>query len=364
MLRLRSVMLAFVAIMTPSIALSATYNRGIWFERAGLLEKNIGPTISNLQSLHVDSVHIVISSLVTDMGLFARCKGRTSSLRDIHQCASKQYIFGFDKWLPGQGRATLPEFIDALRSHKMRIYLMIWPSPTKQYVESLYKLTDFVGRHPVEGIELEDEDNWGPTYLGGYETNNKAASAVFSFLRINLPKNTMVGVTTAPRNFTSGLFTNDVLVRDADFLSYQTYQNVCSRGGDHCNLTNLSGSYAAGIMQDRAWRLLDQLPLKPGAKIILGLPAYDQAVGWTGGEANMYKSLAHAVCDFEKNHHNFSMIEIAYWSHANVSSRLGDGAYARRFLMGCTASRVSLVCGKKEMDEQRSAANSCPAVFK
>jgi hypothetical protein len=359
-------LLAAVMLLVPTPSRSATVDprRGVWFESSGLLAKNIGPTIENMKRLHVNSVHVVISSPITDMGLFANCKAHSATLRQAHNCAAQKYVFNFDRWVTKPGRATLPDFIGALQAQHMSVYLMIWPIPTAQYVQSLDKLVQFVRRHPVDGIELEDEENWSPEYIDGFKTNNEAAVAMISYLRNNVPPSVRVGVTTAPRNFSINSFKNDLMVQQADFLSFQTYQNVCSSGGDHCNVTKLSNQYAAGQMQDRGLNLIRQLHLRPGAGVILGLPAYDQSIFPNSGEVNMFRALAHAVCHEIGAHSPPNLTEYAYWSQNNINTRRGDAAYARRFLANCNFDAVRQICNGNLLNDVDTVVRACPGIAK
>jgi len=297
------------------------------------------------------------------MGLFERCKSSTKTLSDARRCAVEQYAFGFDHWLDRTGLATLPEFIDALKAKKMSVYLMIWPVPSKQYVTSLQRLSDFVQKHPVDGVEIEDEENWGTDYISGYKTNNEAALDMFAKLRASLPKGVAVGVTTAPRNFLPSRFSNDALVKLADFISYQTYQNVCNHGGDRCVATKLSGDYAPGRMQDRALALLRQIGLRPGVQVILGLPAYDQAIIYAG-DVNMIRALAHSVCSQAKGRYVSSLMGFSYWSYNNVQTKNGEAAYARRFMANCQPRDVERICSIGGEDDLAKIQTVCPNVFR
>lgn len=344
------------AVMTPR----EPNARGIWLDAQNVTKQEAEGYIRDFRAMGVSRVHIVISHKITDLKLYDTCKN--SEPKNFKVCSGRKYIFGFDRWYKaGPKYEDLSNFIDTLHAENIQVVLMIWPVPTKRYMDTLRILTEFVTRHPVYGIELEDEDNWSLAYSGGdFATEASATQALMTSLRTGLPATVRIGVTVAPRDFKVASFANDPLLAQADFISYQTYQNICNRSGTECRWDRLSGGYAAGIMQDRAIGVVKTLKYD-GRPIILGVPAYDQAVFGKDAHVNMYTAMKASVCKTDAQAMP-GFIGNTYWSYANIVSKKGDGAYARRFLQYCRPAKV--ICSSSNTYEVNLAemVTACPGL--
>ena len=182
-------------------------------------------------------------------------------------CAARQHVFAFDLWPENQidktcGRkAELGTFVNALGKAGIQVILTVWPEPTLNYinvkpcgrVSSLGCLIEFVKNHRkyIYGIELEDEDdNWSDIYMKDVKTGQsdfinltEASTRLMRAIRTGLKATrsnaggtnstpdvgpVKIGVTTNPKNFVLQRLSTDSLLLNSDFISFQTYQPVCT----------------------------------------------------------------------------------------------------------------------------------------
>jgi hypothetical protein len=212
-------------------------------------------------------------------------------------------LFNFDKF-PRTKRSQLNRFVDQLHAANFKVIITIWPEPTSQYIESLRVLKEWVSaggrRRKIYGIELEAEDNWHKDYMGmGFGNLNAAADALFQALRGMLP-GMPIGVTTTARDFDVRQFRDDQLLNNADFISLQTYENVCTKNYPYptCNLAKLQGDLRPGMFQRKALEIIrssgvlkQEYPKAGNKQIIVGLPNYDMGADpKIMGELNMYEA--------------------------------------------------------------------------
>jgi hypothetical protein len=189
-----------------------------------------------------------------------------------------------------------------------------------------------------------------------------AARRLVETVRSHSAPTLKVGSTNAPNDFVIAKFQNDTLLPLSDFISFQTYQNVCDKTGEHCPTAKLANNYAAGVMQQRAISTLIASHLNAKA-VILGLPAYDQAVWPVTGETNMYAALRKTTCLRKTNPEIFGD---SYWSLRNIELKRGDAAYAKRFLLACTPDAAEKYCDSatavKPTDLTAEIAVACPTI--
>lgn len=391
-----------------------TDTRGIWYDipGAGLdpypktTRSWMEETIDKFKRLCIKRIHIVINDPVTATEVYSTClsderrKNPAATKKQVREigwgCAynlAKNKVFALDRWVVyDNNRASLQQFVSAAKAADMDIVFTIWPYPTDVFFDSVFKkplskdndLLEMIRENKPYGIELEDESNWSQRYMQDLSVNlqaravstdlNGAADLLLKDLRAAVDKvspKTKIGVTVSPRDFIQKSFVDDVLFRNADFISFQAYQDVCSWYNASvwsCNSGLMSGKYAPGNMEDKAIEVVSKLGLSK-TELIIGLPAYQQGANYILPEENMYVAAKAAICHSK----NVNRIGDTYWSANNITEptpgrprRSIDFAhiYAVNFLTNCQMDKISTHCRDGSEDLTSEMLSVCPGLDK
>ena len=343
------------------------YTRGIWYD-AQISRKFLQPGNSEAAKLYnqgIRRVHIVLSDpFWGDRNWNGPC------LVANEQCIEKetQYEFRFDRWPSHDYQDRLKEFIAQLNapfatidpSKHIDVVLTIWPEPNMRYMKSLHTLFNFVSANAlkISGVELEDEENWKDAYMeGDFDRDlTSAADELFSTISTALP-GINIYVTVSPQgfndqNFSDEIFSGDELLKRANFISMQTYQNTHAKGLDgrlHCEPTKMPPRYSPGPFQEGAIRVMSEIPELKNKPLILGLPAYQmdcpediKNIG-VAGLLNMFVATKTSICGARNSAVN--IVGDSYWSEDNVVSLRNSGnGYAQAFLDSCRIQDIENLC--------------------
>lgn len=353
------VVLLFILFSFSNITLAK--NIGVWWDYSQIDKINAEAEISLLKKFKITRVHIEISEPIFNMKIYEECKKDNPS--NFKNCAAEKYTFGFDKWPSTKtNKENLGNFIDKLNKEKISVVLMIWPIPSKKYISSLYRLAEFSNRHSISAIELEAEENWDLDFsTGDYKNLESPSNEIFTYIRSSFPSETKIAVTTAPRNFKVKAFDKDIyLFKNADIVSYQSYQNIFNDDGTSFKKQNLSKDYAVGKMQQQAIETFNKIKGMK-TKLILGLPAYHQSTPLMSGEISMYITAKAFICD--SNYSSDTFYGANYWSWKNIKLKKNEGSYAKRFLLGCSFEKIALTCKNPNPPQKEELAETCPSLF-
>jgi len=416
----------FVLIGVNQARAEGSYERGLWYDVAGILPRYLGTKENEADKLYnqgVRRVHIMINESIFQKAVHCECtKGKVLrfmygdrsddekvQVTQSYQACLEQkqvanrvcafasaYRFEFDKWGPQARFNRLDRFIKQLNDRNIEVILTIWPEPTRLYSDSLSDLTrNFILKtRNIYAIELEDEENWTEVFTStGAKTElDKAAHDLVTKLRAELPNKVKIGVTTAGRGFTAGReiadpkFRYDALLNDprVDYIAFQAYQDthvtkdskfVCSKG-------LVEGSNSPDRLASAAVDLMSGIESLRNKNLILGLSAYQldcsgqQQKKGVAGTINMYKAAKQAICAAERSEggkgRQIRVIGDAYFSEANVTGQRDKGnLYAHNFLSLCRASDIRAHCdttGANTSDSDgkltTELADVCPDIWK
>jgi hypothetical protein len=302
----------------------------------------LGATISKYKRFDVSRVQIMVNNL------------------------PKQDLFKIDNWASGPNRAELGEFIDALHNNGIQVFLTIWVRPTDAYINSLLDsksvLLDTVRAHHVEGVEVEDEEPiWSASVVGSNEIANlrTPAAALMNGLRANLPPGILIGVTTNFKGYPGSevlreKFLQDDLIKMADVISLQAYQPPVSDKVDPTKLDysktlGKEGEYEPAQFVENAIKLFQKLPVKEGARLILGLPTFGLLSNPNDSPMqSMYKAAITAMCRTQTFTPG-NYIGESYFSANNIMEPEKKADVNQRDVLNARANEFLLQCKKDEM---------------